>query len=74
MFDRLGAIPPFNEDDEHDAARRSRALKAAIAGADARAVATPEYNPSIPGVLKNALDWASRPRRGARRCAASRPP
>ena len=61
LFGQLAAIPPFSEDDEHQTLRAVAALKAAIAGADAVIVATPEYNASIPGVLKNALDWASRP-------------
>jgi chromate reductase len=61
LFDELGAIPPFSEDDEHEIPPAVAALKRAIAGADAVLVATPEYNASIPGVLKNALDWVSRP-------------
>ncbi|HEX5224364.1 MAG TPA: NAD(P)H-dependent oxidoreductase [Solirubrobacteraceae bacterium] len=61
VFDRLGEIPPFNEDQEHDPPEPVRALKAAIAGADALLLATPEYNHSLPGALKNALDWVSRP-------------
>jgi chromate reductase len=61
LFDQLGAIPPFSEDDEHETPPAVAALKRAIAGADAVLVATPEYNGSIPGVLKNALDWVSRP-------------
>ncbi len=61
LFGQLAAIPPFSEDDEHQTPPAVAALKAAIAGADAVIVATPEYNASIPGVLKNALDWASRP-------------
>jgi len=61
VFDRLAEIPPYNEDEEHPAPPAVAALKAAIAGADALLVATPEYNASIPGVLKNALDWVSRP-------------
>jgi chromate reductase, NAD(P)H dehydrogenase (quinone) len=60
-FDRLGAIPPFNEDDEHDTPAAVAELKAAVAAADAILLATPEYNGSIPGALKNALDWVSRP-------------
>jgi len=60
-FDRLDAIPPFNEDREHEAPEAVAELKAAISGADAVLVATPEYNGSIPGQLKNALDWVSRP-------------
>lgn len=61
LFDRLAEIPPYNEDDEQKAPPAVVALRAAIAGADAVLVATPEYNASIPGVLKNALDWVSRP-------------
>ena len=61
VFDRLAEIPPYSEDDEHQAPPAVAALRAAIAGADAVLVATPEYNASIPGVLKNALDWVSRP-------------
>lgn len=60
-FNELAAIPPYSEDDEHDEPPAVAALRAAIAGADAVLVATPEYNGSIPGVLKNALDWVSRP-------------
>ena len=61
IFDQLAAVPPFNEDNEHTIPPAVAALKAAIAGADALLVATPEYNASIPGTLKNALDWVSRP-------------
>jgi chromate reductase len=60
-YDGLRAIPPFDEDEEHTTPAAVAALKAAIAAADAVLVATPEYNGSIPGQLKNALDWASRP-------------
>lgn len=59
MYEGLGQIPPFDEDAE--APPVVRALRQSIAGADAVLVATPEYNNSIPGQLKNALDWASRP-------------
>jgi len=61
VFDRLAQIPPYSEDHEHEAPPAVAALRAAIAGADAILVATPEYNASIPGALKNALDWVSRP-------------
>lgn len=61
VFDRLGEIPPYNEDEERQAPPSVAALREAIARADALLIATPEYNGSIPGVLKNALDWASRP-------------
>lgn len=62
-WDGLAAVPPFNEDDEENPAAGVTALRAAIEGADAVLIATPEYNGSIPGQLKNALDWASRPPR-----------
>jgi chromate reductase len=61
LFDRLGEIPPFNEDEEGNPPAAVVALKSAIAHADGVLIATPEYNSSIPGVLKNALDWVSRP-------------
>jgi len=61
VFDGLKAIPPFDEDDEHAPALGVRAWREAISKADALLFATPEYNSSIPGVLKNAVDWASRP-------------
>jgi chromate reductase len=62
LFSELGAIPPYSEDDERSGvAPAVAALKAAIAEADAVLVATPEYNASLPGQLKNALDWVSRP-------------
>ena len=55
-------MPPFDEDDERGPAPAAVAeLRDAIAGADAVLIATPEYNGSVPGQLKNALDWASRP-------------
>jgi chromate reductase len=60
-FEQLADIPPYNEDHEHHAPLAVAALKAAIADADAVLFATPEYNGSIPGQLKNALDWVSRP-------------
>jgi chromate reductase len=61
VFDQLAAVPPYSEDDEDRVSPAVAALRAAIAGADALLVATPEYNASIPGTLKNALDWVSRP-------------
>jgi chromate reductase len=62
-FDGLKAIPPYDQDDEEGglAPASVTALREAIADADAVLIATPEYNSSIPGVLKNALDWVSRP-------------
>jgi chromate reductase, NAD(P)H dehydrogenase (quinone) len=61
-FDGLKAIPPYDADDDREPAPEPvRRLRAAIDAADAVLIATPEYNASIPGVLKNALDWASRP-------------
>ena len=71
-FDGLKPIPPFDEDDEHTRPDAVQALFDAIAAADAVLVATPEYNHSIPGQLKNALDWLSRPLAESR-CATSRP-
>ncbi len=63
IFDGLKAIPPYDADDddpEHPLPEIA-AFKRAIDEADGLLIATPEYNHSIPGVLKNAIDWASRP-------------
>jgi chromate reductase len=63
IYDDLGAIPPYDadEDDHANPIAAVRDLRDAIAAADAILIATPEYNGSIPGVLKNAIDWVSRP-------------
>lgn len=60
IFD-LEGIPLYNQDEEIDLPQSVVQLKAKIRAADAILIATPEYNYSIPGVLKNALDWGSRP-------------
>jgi chromate reductase len=60
IFDLQG-IPPFNQDLETQMPRIVKEFKAKIKAADALLIATPEHNYSIPGVLKNAIDWASRP-------------
>src|ERR671929_231333 len=62
IWDGLKDVPPYDEDDDVEPAPAAvAALRAAIAGADALLFATPEYNSSVPGQLKNALDWVSRP-------------
>ena len=61
-YDELGLLPHYNEDD--DTGERPAAVREfyeRVAAVDALLVVTPEYNGSVPGVLKNALDWASRP-------------
>jgi len=57
----LEGIPPFNQDLENRMPEKVKEFKAKIKVADAILIATPEHNYSIPGVLKNAIDWASRP-------------
>jgi chromate reductase, NAD(P)H dehydrogenase (quinone) len=61
IFTQLEAIPSFNEDRLEPRPPAEQALRDAIVQADGVLIATPEYNSSIPGVLKNALDWLSRP-------------
>ena len=63
LYDGLKEIPPYDADDNApgDQPIAVQELKEALDSADAILIATPEYNSSIPGVLKNALDWASRP-------------
>ncbi|MGH9379264.1 MAG: NADPH-dependent FMN reductase [Thermoanaerobaculia bacterium] len=66
VFDRMAEIPLFNQDVEAAGDPEPvQALKRAIGEADALLIATPEYNHGVPGVLKNAIDWASRPPRGS---------
>lgn len=60
IFD-LDGIPPYNQDLEGQLPDPVKAFKSKILAADALLIATPEYNYSVPGVLKNAIDWASRP-------------
>jgi chromate reductase len=57
----LDGIPPFNQDEEKNPPQKVIDLKSRIRAADAILIATPEYNYGLPGVLKNAIDWASRP-------------
>jgi len=62
LYDGLKDVPPYDEDDDvHPRPPGVARLGAAIADADAVLFATPEYNASIPGQLKNAIDWISRP-------------
>jgi chromate reductase len=62
LWQGLREVPPYDQDDDVEPAPAAVAsLRAAVAAADAVLIATPEYNSSIPGALKNALDWASRP-------------
>ena len=60
VFD-LEGIPVFNQDFENQPPEKVKEFKRKIRAADAILIATPEYNYSIPGILKNAIDWASRP-------------
>lgn len=57
----IDGIPPYNQDDEQTPPEKVRQFKERIRAADAILIVTPEYNYSMPGVLKNAIDWASRP-------------
>jgi len=57
----IDGIPLFNQDLEAHVPEKVKQFKAKIKAADAILIATPEYNYSMPGVLKNAIDWASRP-------------
>jgi chromate reductase, NAD(P)H dehydrogenase (quinone) len=62
IFDGLRDVPPYDADDDTERAPAAvQRLRNAIADADAILIATPEYNSSLPGQLKNAIDWASRP-------------
>ncbi|HEY0700573.1 MAG TPA: NADPH-dependent FMN reductase [Micromonospora sp.] len=61
LYPTLADIPPFNEELEPEPPAAVVDLRQRIAAADGLLIATPEYNYGVPGVLKNALDWASRP-------------
>jgi chromate reductase len=65
LWDGLKSIPPFDEDDERFPPPSVVLMRDAFLAADAILFATPEYNHSLPGQLKNALDWASRPKADA---------
>lgn len=64
LYDELGTVPLFDEDVEHETGGGPPAvhqLRRRVAAADGLLISTPEYNQSLPGVLKNAVDWLSRP-------------
>jgi chromate reductase len=58
---KIGDLPPYNQDDDANQSAQTKRLKAEVNSAQGLLFVTPEYNRSIPGVLKNALDHASRP-------------
>ena len=62
VWEGLADLPAYNEDEEGAGQLSVASFRSAVADADAVLIATPEYNGSIPGALKNALDWGSRPR------------
>jgi chromate reductase len=62
LWEGLGELPIYDEDLESDVPESVRRLREDWAAADAILFATPEYNGSVPGGLKNAIDWASRPK------------
>jgi chromate reductase len=61
VYEHLADIPPFNEDLETNPPHSVTRLRHALQAADGLLIATPEYNQSLPGVLKNVIDWLSRP-------------
>src|SRR5437868_2062340 len=62
FWDGLRGVPPYDQDEDVEPATPAVAsLRDAVAAADAVLIATPEFNSSVPGALKNALDWGSRP-------------
>jgi chromate reductase len=62
LYEDLESLPPYNEDRDTDLPPAEvQRLRTAIHGADAVMIATPEYNTTMPGQLKHAVDWASRP-------------
>jgi chromate reductase len=66
FYAELAGLPPYDQDVEDDGAPAPvQDLRDRLRAADALLIATPEYNGSFPGVLKNAIDWSSRPRDGA---------
>jgi len=67
IYDHLRDIPPYDQDEDTDERRPAPvvALKRAVAECAGLVIASPEYNYSMPGLLKNAIDWAARPPRGS---------
>ncbi|OGG47500.1 hypothetical protein A3D66_01080 [Candidatus Kaiserbacteria bacterium RIFCSPHIGHO2_02_FULL_50_9] len=63
IYDRLGKFPIFNDDLTHNPPEVVKEFKQKVRGVDALLFVSPEYNYSIPGGLKNAIDWGSRPPR-----------
>jgi chromate reductase len=61
IYEGLNELPPFNQDFEHDLPHLVRDFKTRVRNADGVLFVTPEYNHSLPGTLKNAIDWLSRP-------------
>lgn len=61
LWHGLATIPPFNEDHEDEPGAAVAAMRTAVEHCEAVLIATPEYNTTVPGQLKNALDWLSRP-------------